>query len=151
MQNLPDLRSITYQQSADTEVRTLLLPAAVLLYIEEGSKYVSSTSKSVHCASSGEFVFLQPNSELTIRNSPGAAGNYLAQGLIFEGSGLSNHLPNQEALMLNLWYCSIRLSVSNLSYQNLWNDNHIVGLTGEGIRYSDVLGLPHKHKAIGCI
>jgi hypothetical protein len=27
MQNLPDLRSITYQQSADTEVRTLLLPA----------------------------------------------------------------------------------------------------------------------------
>lgn len=104
MQNLPDLRSITYQQSADTEVRTLLLPAAVLLYIEEGSKYVSSTCKSVHCASSGEFVFLQPNSELTIRNSPGAAGNYLAQGLIFEGSGLSNHLPNQEA-HVEEFYC----------------------------------------------
>lgn len=103
-QKLPDMRAVTYQQRAETEIRTLLLPAAALLYIEEGSKHVSSANKSLQIASSGEFVFLQPHSEVSVRNTVGPGGHYLAQGLIFDGQSLSDHLPcNRETA--NEFHC----------------------------------------------
>ncbi|MDG1767997.1 MAG: hypothetical protein P8H36_01055 [Yoonia sp.] len=55
-QKLPDMRAVTYQQLAETEIRTLLLPAAALLYIEEGSKHVSSANRPLQIALSGEFT-----------------------------------------------------------------------------------------------
>lgn len=91
-QQLPDIRAITYRQCADTEVRTLLLPASILLHIEEGSKQVSTRDKKIQSASAGDFVFLQGNTEFTIRNNTGPLGFYIAQGLVFDGNGLSDQL-----------------------------------------------------------
>ena len=91
MYELPEMRSITYRQCTDTEIRTLVLPSVVLLYVEEGSKYVSSRSNTVQCAASGEFAFLQPGKELTIRNCPGSTGGYHAKGLVFESDALPEH------------------------------------------------------------
>lgn len=91
-QQLPDIRAITYHQCAGIDVRTLLLPASVLLHIEEGSKLVSTGDNKRQNASSGDFVFLQGNTEFTIRNNTGPSGYYIAQGLVFDGNCLFDPL-----------------------------------------------------------
>ncbi|WP_294224191.1 AraC family transcriptional regulator [uncultured Shimia sp.] len=95
-QRLPDIRAITYRQCADTEVRTLLLPASILLHIEAGSKQISTLDNKTQCASSGDFVFLQSHTEFTIRNNTGPLGDYVAQGLVFHGNGLSDQLAHSQ-------------------------------------------------------
>ena len=95
MQNLPGMRSINYRQHADTEIRTLILPATVLLYIEEGSKYVSSLANAAQCATSGEFALLPANTEFTVRNRLGSKGNYHAQVLVFKAGTLSQHCSSR--------------------------------------------------------